>query len=845
MANKEAKARIKINKLLEEAGWQFIGDETNKANVVLESGVSLTHEYMADKWGDDFEKTKKGYIDYLLLDSFGYPLALLEAKRESIHPLNAKEQARKYARAQKVRYIYLSNGNITYQWDLQKGNPQVVSKFPTPQSLGALIEWNPDRNKLINEVIDDGYIAISQIPNYKQLPEYQEMKTRAEFIDKNALRFLRPYQIEAVQSIQYAVKKDKERFLFEMATGTGKTLTAAAIIKLFIRTGNANRVLFLVDRLELEDQAKKNFVNYLKNDYKTVIFKENKDNWHLAEIVVSTVQSLLANDKYKDLFATTDFDLLISDEAHRSIGGNSRAVFEYFHGYKLGLTATPRDYLKGIDTESEKITNPREMEVRLMKDTYTTFGCHDGRPTFRYSLKRGVDEDYLVAPTAIDARTNITTQLLSDDGYAVMTADEDREEEEQTFIHKDFERRFFSQETNRAFCSCFMESALVDPISNEIGKTLIFCVSQNHARKITAILNEIAEEKYPGRYNSDFAVQVTSLVSDAQQMTINFTNNRLNGYTRWLDGYRSSKTRVCVTVGMMTTGYDCTDILNLCLMRPIFSPTDFIQMKGRGTRKHSFKYSQKDSMGNEEIIQVEKKTFKLFDFFANCEYFEENYDYDQKIKVIMPAGDGGGGNGQTEVKKNFVSDQADSITEYNYLKFDAGIMRIDEEMFRDRFETRIKGDSFIKTQMEAGNWAQIISYIKNEIFERPEEYFNLEKLSKTYKLDRKLTIREIIEKIFGIIPGFKIKDELLEEEFQKFVTTNPIKENENITALRQFFKAYIVDRDLRQIIHNKEFALINNLSSISMADFKAISKEGRSMISKYIETYVALDKFAA
>jgi len=124
-----------------------------------------------------------------------------------------------------------------------------------------------------------------------------------------------------------------------MATGTGKTLIAAAIIKLFLRSGNAAASL-LVDRLELEDQAKKAFVQLLTPDCKTVIFKENRDDWRHAEIVVSTVQSFLFNNKYQTLFPPTDFDLVISDEAHRSIGGNARAVFDYFIGYKLGLTAT-------------------------------------------------------------------------------------------------------------------------------------------------------------------------------------------------------------------------------------------------------------------------------------------------------------------------------------------------------------------------------------------------------------------------------------------------------------------------------------------------------------------------
>ncbi len=131
-----------------------------------------------------------------------------------------------------------------------------------------------------------------------------------------------------------------------MATGTGKTLISAAVMKLFLKTGNAHRVLFLVDRLELEDQAQRNMVKYLKKDFISLIYKENKDDWRKADIVISTVQSLLSGDKYRIHFSPTDFDLVISDEAHRSIGGNARAVFEYFVGYKLGLTATPKDYIK-------------------------------------------------------------------------------------------------------------------------------------------------------------------------------------------------------------------------------------------------------------------------------------------------------------------------------------------------------------------------------------------------------------------------------------------------------------------------------------------------------------------
>ena len=140
-------------------------------------------------------------------------------------------------------------------------------------------------------------------------------------------------------------------------------------------------------------------------------------------------------------------------------------------------------------------------------------------------------------------------------------------------------KSFSSDETNQVFCETFMKHALRDPISNEIGKTIAFCVSQDHALRITQTLN-VLRIKYSRQYNSDFAVQVTSFITGAQQYTKNFANNNLNGQTRWLEAYKSSKTRVCVTVGMMTTGYDCQDIQNLCLIRPIFSPSDFVQIKG-------------------------------------------------------------------------------------------------------------------------------------------------------------------------------------------------------------------------------------------------------------------------
>ena len=220
--------------------------------------------------------------------------------------------------------------------------------------------------------------------------------------------------------------------------------------------------------------------------------------------MVTTIQSLISDNKYKRLFSPTDFDLVISDEAHRSIGGNSRAVFEYFVGYKLGLTATPKDYLRNIKNINER--DPREIERRILHDTYITFGCESGEPTFRYSLVDGVKDGFLINPIVVDARTEITTQLLSDEGYSVIVTDEDGEEKEAIFTHRDFERKFLSDETNKIFCETFIKNALQDLLSGEIGKTIIFCVSQDHASKITQMLNVMAHQIWPGKYNSDFAI---------------------------------------------------------------------------------------------------------------------------------------------------------------------------------------------------------------------------------------------------------------------------------------------------------------------------------------------------
>lgn len=852
----EAIARIRINKLLEATGWRFFPEADKPANVCLEHGITLKPADL-ESLGENFEKTRRGYIDFLLLNDKGFPFIVLEAKSDEKAPLDGKEQARKYARSQNCRFVILSNGNLHYFWDLERGNPYIITSFPTPESVLTYQKVEPVPKRLIDENIADDYIALTQRPNYSSEAGWKSEAERPAYIQANKLRFLRPYQLRAVHSIQIAVKDGKDRFLFEMATGTGKTLIAAAVIKLFLRTKNASRVLFLVDRLELEDQAFKAFKALLANDYTAVIYKESRDEWRRAEIVVTTVQSLLFNNKYQQRFSPTDFDLVISDEAHRSIGGNARAVFDYFVGYKLGLTATPRDYLKHFDSSDPNTRDPRQLEHRLLHDTYRTFGCEDSLPTFRYSLIDGVRDGYLVSPTVVDARTGVTTQLLSDQGFVVSFTDDTGEDQQETFKQREFEKRFFSDTTNHLFCKVFLENALRDPISGEVGKSIVFAVSQNHAGKLAQILNQMADRMFPNKYKSDFAVQVTSRIPEAQDFTRNFTNNNLLGAANFDPLYRTSKARVCVTVGMMTTGYDCPDILNIGLFRPIFSPTDFIQIKGRGTRRHDFREELHDEDRKATIAHPHKATFKLFDFFANCEYFEEEYNYDQVIKPPpIPSGTApdatdpaegrtGDGGGPTPVApgsyEHLGQDILESIKE-QHIGLEG--MKIDR-MFFEKFEERVKENPRIVQAVEAGKWEEVIDYVNEQVFNKPEEYYTLDKLRRAASVDRRITLREILQKVFGLIPRFKSKDELLEEEFAKFVADYTPDEPAAVPAIKNYFKAYATSDQFRHIIDAKEFTQLATNPSFSLMDFKAVPKRYRTLVPEYIKDYVSLNLFAA
>ncbi len=834
--DREAGARIKINRLLEASGWRFEDGPDGKANIELEAGVKYA------ELGDDLENAisssgTRGAIDFLLLDKDRKPLVVLEAKKKSIDPLSAKEQARNYARNVGARFIILSNGNIHYFWDTKHGNPETISRFPTPESISQYKQYVPNPEELGSTAVDENYIIATQMPNFASDPDFEDDAKRSQFLRTNNLKQMRPYQVQAIRSIQQAAKEGSQRFLFEMATGTGKTLISAAVIKLFLKSGNARRVLFLVDRLELEDQAEKAFKQYLGRDYQTVTYKSSRDSWANASVVVSTVQTFLAGDRYRKEFSPTDFELVISDEAHRSIGGNSRAVFEYFVGYKLGLTATPKNFLKGLGEAD--VDNQREYERRLLIDTYKTFGCEPGRPTFSYDLEKGANDGYLIKPTLVDARTEITTQLLSDDGYSIRVVDDSGVEGEQTFTQKDYERKVFNAETNIAMCKALIENGLYDPIAKGLGiplfgKTIVFAVSQKHAARLTNILNQIAFQKWPELYaESDFAMQVSSDVANSQQMTINFANNRLGGQTKAPEGYDSSKTRVAVTVGMMTTGYDCQDLLNIALMRPVFSPSDFVQIKGRGTRKWTFEYNNYSDVDE----RIDKKQFKFFDFFATCEYFENEFDYDEKIKLPKGSSGGEGPDGPDDppIKLGVVdlatSDQIATLEESS----EGVIMRIDREGFKTAVSEDVLANETLSALWKNGDVSAAEEYVKMHVFDKPKNFLNLDRVRKIFNVDRRISVKEFLEVAFGEKDSFEMKDDLLESEWEKFMEIHMV-DQDHYQPVKNFFKAFIVDPEVRDIVKSKQLARFHHCASFDFSDYERLNGF-KSIVPQYINDY--------
>ena len=457
-------------------------------------------------------------------------------------------------------------------------------------------------------------------------------------------------------------------------------------------------------------------------EFKPVIFKSARRTGELlgSSVVVATIQSLMVDRRYRDEFTPFYFDLVINDEAHRSIYGDAREVVQFFQATRIGLTATPKAYLKNINLEELEAENPKGLEARQLRDTYHYFGCKPGFPTYRYDIIDAVkdpDGPFLCLPKIIDARSDITTKALAEKGWAVVVNETD-----ENFKIQDLERKIFTPTRNRLMCETFIKEAQKDP-TGIIGKSIVFAVNQTHATNLTKIFNELQ----PG-----IAVTITSRIRDASSIAKEFR-----------DGKRSE--RIAVSVDMLSTGYNCRDALNIGLFRPIFSPTEYIQIKGRGTRLFTFK------IGNTEY---EKKNFFLLDFCAVAEYFEEKYDYSIPLKLPREkrepkaktpgGGEPGSGHEGPEIpplpppppREIPVWEGVDTLVSREVVEVGPNGEKVDVMTFRGSFEREMKqfaeSDADMKSAIADEDDDAVETIMNERFYHKPEMYYSPDKLIRSY-----------------------------------------------------------------------------------------------------------------
>jgi len=769
----EAFSRVLIDDALRESGWDILDDR----EVELElSGTSGRADYILNGWSG--------------------PLCVLEAKppNENEDPYDAKEQARGYAENINAPFIILSNGVIHYFWDWQNSDQDAyrIERLPSQKDLIRMTQKNLQPAKsLKTDVVTQNYLATFD----------------------SSLQ-LRNYQIRALDAIEKGFDKEgRRKFLLEMATGTGKTLLCAALIRRFLQTRNAERVLFIVDRIELAKQTLETFDIALR-DYKPVIYKTaRKKPMELmgSSVVIATIQSLQVDRRYREEFTPYYFDLIINDEAHRSIYGNSREVVQYFQGTRVGLTATPKAYLKNIDVTKLSAEDPKALEARELRDTYHYFGCEPGKPTFRYDILDAMKDPegpYLVLPKIYDIRSEITTQALAENGWIVKI-----DEQDESYKVNQLEKEIFIPERNRLICEQILKNGLRDPEDN-FGKTIVFAVNQRHATELTKILNSLK----PG-----IAITITSRIKDASTIAKEFR-----------DGKR--KERIAISVDMLSTGYNCLDILNIVLARPIFSPTEYIQIKGRGTRLHTFRAGKKE---------YRKAFFNLLDFCGVAEYFEEKYDYSIPLTVPKIAK-----KSEKTVKTQKVSGKSGSASLNEDERTSAGSFdkapvpiwtgrdvidtseikivgpngeKVDVMTFRGSYERDLKKlykqDMKFKKAVDSEDDDQLVTILSEKFFNRPEMYYTPAKLIKSYGIPAPvstfvygpLDIRPMPTKaniIEDTVQSIAARYNLRYQE-QRILNALTQLVAEDRVACRQFFES-----NLREIFERPQFAPLGGVDAI-------------------------------
>ncbi len=540
----EADARIVIDRLLRQAGW----DIENKS-------IVSTEEAAAD-----------GRADYLLKNQRTQPLAVLESKKFSIDPYSAKQQAKDYAVSLRAPFVILSNGREHYFWDYENGDARPIIGFPTQADLERRANLRQHRQ---------GDIAQS----VRVIPYPTRFRFKGEDVEA------RPYQLRCLRAADDALVAGRRRMLFEKATGTGKTLTIAMLMKRWFQAAVISRVLFLADRIELAKQAKETFDDYLR-DYPCTLLYGGKHSLE-GQIVVGTLDTI-AGQLGAGGFGHAYFDLVVTDECHRSIYNTHRATLAHFDAIHIGLTATP---------------NPGELhwvsehERQLVRSTYMFFDCWDsaaqeGRPTFAYTIREGIREKFLADYKIYSAETVLTFEGTEWEDEEIGFGDWGRTAESEDRLKLIIEEYYRVEE----------ERPQPHP-----RKTIVFAVSEKQAVILERLFNLLLPDAACLRIAQQANRSPAEVRQSFAQKTTCYSNN--GNPKPVIDRFKFDPMPViAVSVDMLDTGYDHKEIENLVMLRPTASAIKYAQMRGRGSRL---------------CPRIGKTAFLIYDFVGNYSRFND------------------------------------------------------------------------------------------------------------------------------------------------------------------------------------------------------------------------------
>jgi len=556
MSRTEAQTRQEIiDQRLKKAGWDV--NDPSQVTAELDIWVGLPEglkEPLHELQGHQF-------ADYVLLGPDGYPLAVVEAKKTSKDARVGQEQARQYAEniAKNVKrempFVFYTNGTDIYFWDTEKHPPRKVYGFPTRKDLERLRFLRQSEKPLSQELIDRDISG-------------------------------RPYQIEAIRTVLEGVEKAKRKFLLVMATGTGKTRTLISLVDVLMRTNRVQRVLFLVDRIALRNQALDAFKEFLPNA--PIWPKEGeKEITTDRRVYATTYQTMLGIIEDNECpLSPHFFDLIVADESHRSVYNVYRNILDYFDAIQVGLTATPKDAVE--------------------HNTFDLFSCEEGVPDYAYSYDEAVNNKppFLCNFEVLKIKTKfqkegIHKQNISLSEQKKLLAD-GKEPKEIKYEGTDLERKVTNKGTNALIVQEFMEECIKDGSGTLPGKTIFFAMTQKHARRLEEVFNDFYPE-HKGQL-AKVIVSDDSRVYGKGGLLDQFTNNDMP--------------RIAISVDMLDTGIDVREIVNLVFAKPVFSYTKFWQMIGRGTRLL-------DSV-KKKAWCLAKDKFLVIDCWDNFEYFQMN-----------------------------------------------------------------------------------------------------------------------------------------------------------------------------------------------------------------------------